>query len=468
MERRLFSGRGGAALAAVFLAISVLEGVGGTSGITARTWDQDITVPAGPYRAAKPIVLEGRFNVTVQSGALIEGVDFAGKADQRWSIDGALLRRTRIVGELGVHLTAKDTAFDDCTLHRVGGWFVSWWGSKWRFENCVFSKRFMIPSVDVGNYAIRAVNCTFLNIKMPAIGHKEDPAHYLQSDDLRFERCRFVQCEIPETLLAATVGCVFENCQFPSKKADWSKAKRPIKVNASIAGTGRVPPSYMNGPLSVTFAPGSIEGAGCTLPFSATGGRLVLSTLPQPTQFVMLGNVDKKASEIPDFSAVPPPPRGSVPPLATPPAGASGLPAKSAAAGEIRSIEELVRNLPGAIELAPRGQPNPTAVEAANAWFSENLLGKPASLRLKLDELQGYKTDGYVFKALAREQPLTYRGLTIPTRIGALFRADRAAPLSKIIKGGDLPVRGIVEKVEFESRGRGLGLTVTVSEAQTP
>lgn len=136
---------------------------------------------------------------------------------------------------------------------------------------------------------------------MPVIKYKNDPSSYLQGKDLSFEKCRFVECEIPESVLAACVDCVFENCQFPAKKGDWSKAGAPIKVVASIAGNGRLPQSYVNGNLSVQFVatPGTVD-AGATLPFQFSGGRLALPGVKIPQQFIMLGTKDKKASEIPD------------------------------------------------------------------------------------------------------------------------------------------------------------------------
>ncbi len=77
------------------------------------------------------------------------------------------------------------------------------------------------------------------------------------------------------------------------------------------------------------------------------------------------------------------------------------------------------------------------------------------------------KDADYPFKVTTRDQTLTYRGLTIPGHFVALFRAACAAPLGKVPKGGEITLRGNIEKLEFEGRGRTLGLTVTLKDAQT-
>lgn len=75
---------------------------------------------------------------------------------------------------------------------------------------------------------------------------KEDRAGYLQKENMGLLKCRFVRCEVPETFLAATVDCIFENCQFSGKRHDW-----PIRRPSSPERCGRTQPlSSIPAPLS--------------------------------------------------------------------------------------------------------------------------------------------------------------------------------------------------------------------------
>jgi hypothetical protein len=438
---------------------SGMSALAGAAGMIARTWDQEISLPPGGYRAPKPIQMYGSFTVNLVPGTYVENVDFFGKAhDQKFKIEGTLLRKSKLIGQLGFKVDARDSAFDECEMHRTGGWFVDMWGTRWTFENCVFNRSFLLPEIDVGNYAIHARRCDFLGVKMPAIKYKNDPSKYVQGNDLRFEKCRFSECEIPETLLAACVDCAFDNCQFPSKKGDWSKASEPVKVLATIVGLGHVPQSYLNGKLSVQFVSAPKVDAGASVPYSPAGGRLALSNVQIPQQFTMLGTTEKKASEIPDFGS--PATTGGFPPANATPA--------PVAANEIRTLDDLLRAIPSSAQLATNGAINPTGVEAANAQLGKTLNGNPVALRLWLDDVRPTQDGGFAFKATAREVPLTFRGLTIPVQVVFLFRQSDAAALGKVTKGTDSTVRGTILKTELQGRNRGLGMVVTVGNAQLP
>lgn len=460
-----------------FIAVAVLLVGGLTSPLSAqnvgraaaRTWNTEVVLPPGAYRAGKPIQNGENLKVRVQPGTVMDGVEFAGDSGAKWNIEGSLLRKVKIVGGLGTRVEAKDSGFDDCELHKSGGWFVSWWGTKWRFDNCVIGKQFMVASIGVQDYSVTAVNCTFVGVKMPAISFKDNPAKYFQGNDLKFEKCRFVQCEIPESVLAATIDCVFEGCRFDAKRSDWSKAASTIKVNAIIAGTGQAPKSYLNGPLAVNFVSGAGTGVGSTLAYTTSGGRINLTAVRPPGQFTMLGTVDKKASELSDaveafvpvVATTTPPvlPGGTPPPAPTSPA---------VAANSVRTLDEMLRTLPASVELMAGGQVNISAVETANAWLAQSYNGKAIALRTKLEQLEATKDGGYAFKVVTREQPLAVRGAVLPGQANALFRADRTAGIARVTKGGDLTVMGVIDKVEIVGRGRGLAFVVTIGEAQTP
>src|SRR4030095_3950614 len=57
--------------------------------LQARTWDFETTIPAGGYRAQKPIDLTGDWDAKIERGAILDGIEFHGRAGvQRWRIEG--------------------------------------------------------------------------------------------------------------------------------------------------------------------------------------------------------------------------------------------------------------------------------------------------------------------------------------------------------------------------------------------
>lgn len=433
--------------------------------LQARTWDFETTIPAGGYRAPKSIDLEGDWSPRVERGAVLDDIAFHGRAGvQNWKVDGAFLRKVRITGKRGVNLHATDTVLEDCNFGKDDNWYWNWWSTRWKFANCIFTKQFVRGDLPPLDFAAHATGCTFYNVNLPSVGMKENPAGYLQKGDMGFEKCRFVQCDVPETFLAGTVGCVFESCQFQGKRHGWPKETTPIKVTAYYAGTGSVPKSFINGPLTVEFLPAPRDmQAGSTLAHSYSGGRVTLTALPMPTQFTMIGTAQKKASEIPAAAGAPAKPVAGVAPAPVAPA-----PGAPAAPADFRSMEEVVRALPAGIELTKEGQFNVAGVTAANDWLAANAFGQTAAVRLVVDGMQAIKDDGYAFKITGRDQVISIRGTPVTARFVARFRPGPAGALTGVTKNRDLPVRGVVQKAIIEGQGRTLGLTITLGEAQTP
>jgi hypothetical protein len=262
----------------------------------ALTWDSDIQFPAGGYRAGKPVDLKGDFKVVASAGAFLDGIETKSSASgQHWTATGAFFRNVKIAGELGVSLEATDSIFEGCQFSKGGGWFVDWWGSRWRFTNCVIARSLFPPSLSVSNYSVVAKDCTFFGVKLPTIDLKKN-YDYFQGENLRMENCRFVQCTIPLTFLATTVNCVFEKCVFPSERVAWPPQMPPVKVSAFYDG-GMAPPAITQGPVSVVFAPlpaGTV--AGSQLKFTQTGGAVKSETIPEPDHFAQIATLRKKKS----------------------------------------------------------------------------------------------------------------------------------------------------------------------------
>lgn len=259
----------------------------------------EIILPAGHYRGSnKRIATERHCDLVVSTGTLIEQARFETDNTCLWKIEGSLFRKVDLGMGNGSRFEAKDSAFDDSGFRKAGGWYNAYWSTRWRFENCVISKQFLPDKWHVGDYSVRAVGCTFYDIKLEKIGYKDDPSNYVQGKDLRFERCRFVKCEVSESALAATIDCVFDDCQFTTQdKTDWSKAKKPIVVNAFLPAARTKPPkSYANGPLQVNFQVAAPpQQAGATLAVTRTGAGLHYPAIPETGPAVVLGDMDAPA-----------------------------------------------------------------------------------------------------------------------------------------------------------------------------
>ena len=263
-----------------------------------KTWSSDITIPEGAYRGdAKGVAVENDRTVSIGTGAVIEGAKLRGERSPHWKIDGSLLRDVEICGDLGLQFDAKDSAFDGCALHKTGAWFVDAFSTQWRFENCVISREFIGKVFGVGDYGVRAVKCTFYNMTLPKIAYKGDPADYAQTDNLKFEHCRFVNCEVNYSFLLSTIDCVFEECRFPAKQDDISKLKKPINVTAYIASRANPPKPFEKGAVKIEFKSDPTAEGGASIPVTHTSGRLTYTTLrPGPAQ--NLGSLDGTTAEL--------------------------------------------------------------------------------------------------------------------------------------------------------------------------
>jgi hypothetical protein len=165
-------------------------------------------------------------------------------------------------------------------------------------------------------------------------------------------------------------------------------------------------------------------------------------------------------------SALPPKPGESSTPASTLPGTTAPGPTPTGTA--VRSLNEILLPLPVGIDLLKAGQLNVAGIEAANTWLASTFVNRPVSMRMALEAAQAFTEEGYAFKAIGKSVPVTSRGVTIPAQLVAQFRAGPAAALATVSKGRELPVRGVIQKVVIEGRGRSIVLTVTVAEAQTP
>lgn len=256
-------------------------------------WTDEVVLRTGNYRCSdKDVFLENNCRVVVKPGTLVEQAKFIGKRGPKWNIETCLFRKVEVTGDLGFQFEAKDSVFDDCNLHRCGPWYVSKWSTRWRFDNCVITAQFLASPCYVENYSVQAIGCTFYDVALPEIADKRDLSIHVQSRELRFDRCRFIHCEMPESALATTVDCVFDDCRFVARNRPiWLKAEASVVVNAFIVpGKTKPPQSYTNGHLQVNFKLADAkQEAGSTLAVTRTGDALKYAAVSEAGPVLVLG-----------------------------------------------------------------------------------------------------------------------------------------------------------------------------------
>ena len=439
----------------LFGAISMMAAIPARAAdepFSAHLWDQAITLPPCAYRAGKAIELQGSFGVTTSPWTMLDGISFNGtQSGQQWHLSGTILQRVNINGQLGISMDAKDCVFENCSLSKGGGWFVSWWGSNWEFHNCIFTQKFIGSDLPPGDYSVRAYDCTFYDAKLPTIGLRDDPASYLQKDHLRFVNCHFVRCDVPESFLAATVKCVFEDCHFPSKRINWPAQTSSLAADAMCAGLSDPPDSFLNGPFSARFseAPMNVQ-SGSTLQYSQTGDEITLNAYNPPLEYTDIGTIPKRSSQIIPSGA-------NATGLSLPPAAGDGQGKK-----DVHSLDDIVGSLPQSINLMTDVGPDVDGIASANQWFGSQMAGRSATLQIEYGTGQTSSDPGVAYRVTSSNEAILCRGATLTGHTVCLFPAGSSAALSGIGQGDDLKVRGVVKEVKIVGHGNDLDLRVTL------
>ena len=193
----------------------------------------DVTLPCTIYQATGGVEISKDRKVNVSPGCLVEGGNFRCAGGVIWAVRDSLFRTSQFEETLGAKFHAAGSLCDNVEMNKTGGWFVDRWSTRWTFPDVFSPWKFTRSELGMTDYSVRADRCTFQNLTLPRLKYKKDPADEAQSNDLKFANCHFIQCEVPESFLASTVDCVFEDCGFSSKPEDWKKtSSRPITVTA--------------------------------------------------------------------------------------------------------------------------------------------------------------------------------------------------------------------------------------------
>ena len=259
------------------------------------SWISDISLPAGTYDGtSRKVEIAKDQKVNVAPACLVQGGSFNSASGVVWTAQESVFWGNHFEDNMGAKFTATSCLFDSVVMNKTGGWFVDRWSTHWTFENCIFAGKFMQSELGITDYSVRANRCTFRNLTLPKLKYKKDPAEEAQSTDLQFSHCHFIRCEVPESFLASTVDCLFEECDFSGPRADWTKAGKPIAVTAYVAGPGEAPASYENGNLKVAFKTSAAPENGSTVAYVFTNGYLSLPTIHVAGQPQALGSIESK------------------------------------------------------------------------------------------------------------------------------------------------------------------------------
>jgi hypothetical protein len=117
-------------------------------------------------------------------------------------------------GDNACELYFSNCFLDDCSFAKSGGWWGMDQSVKFYFENCVITKQFS-SKMNVADTGFRAQGCVFDKIEFATFGFsKNEPADYVNHPWEKINNCRFIECEIPVSVLLLTRDCVFDSCTF--------------------------------------------------------------------------------------------------------------------------------------------------------------------------------------------------------------------------------------------------------------
>lgn len=138
-------------------------------------------------------------------------VNFGALVAENARFEGVALKE-----ELQGRFTATKSLFENCTFSKKGGWMVAWFGTKWELDQCAIHDSFF-PEWTNSKMGLKITNCTFIDVDFPSFQMRpgdRDAVWQSQHEWRTIEKCRFVECEIPVSVLLATEDCVFVDCKF--------------------------------------------------------------------------------------------------------------------------------------------------------------------------------------------------------------------------------------------------------------
>ncbi len=180
-----------------------------------------VKLEAGRHLLRKKVVIgddklektdpEFQGSVTIPPGCFIEKEEiYINQGDVTAS--GCLFSDMELSADLGGKFTLTDCLIEDVVFKKAGGWFMGY-SAKFEIRNSVLRKSYF-TKWNKANIGVNITNSTFLDVKFEEIEYKEDAGVERRDSWRNIENCRFINCEIPQSVLLITKNCVFEDCKF--------------------------------------------------------------------------------------------------------------------------------------------------------------------------------------------------------------------------------------------------------------
>ena len=239
------------------------------------SWTGDVVLEKGVYEGLPAgIGAQDGCNIKVNKGCRVGKARIVGRGNVTWEVNGSLFYNAAIFCGPGGKFHMADSLFQNFEMGFLGQANAELWSSRWSFENCVFAGKFAEGArVTTACTSISATRCTFHDVDLPKVIYRH-PMNEAQAAEFQFVNCRFVRCKVQESFLAATVDCLFEDCEFSGDRGNWARGTKVLTVTASVTGTAAPPQSYLNGNLKVNFQPAQPAAGGATLAYTYTKGVL--------------------------------------------------------------------------------------------------------------------------------------------------------------------------------------------------
>jgi len=177
--------------------------------------------------------------------------------------------------DLGGSMKARDSLFDKCTIRKGGAWSTRYYSAKWTLENCLLFRCFVEPLTPRAN-GVDLVECTVVQATLGPTDYYDTPVEESGHEWRRIERCRFVECEIPESTLLMMEDCVFEDCTFVPDIAN-VEPEKSARVTLYFDDLSSDPPP---GNEEMTFvretATALDQRVGSTFDYDVTADRITL------------------------------------------------------------------------------------------------------------------------------------------------------------------------------------------------
>lgn len=311
-------------------------------------WKYNFDIPAGNYAGTQvPINVARTVQIGWLPGSQITDLELRMETAAGMQATACQFRLLSLGLSLKGKLDIRDSLLDECALKKINVWSDKKDpATRWRLSNCIIAKTFMGDAITVVDCGVRAVNCTFLDVKMPTVQYRNaDVVNQAQQDWFKFEKCRFENCEVNDRLLAATIGCVFENCRYSGPDSKFAgEVSKPLEVKAYWTGSP-APAPVSDGNFTLSFPPpdSSIK-AGTLMEYSNKNDRLRLASFtPSATPVAVLGATIPK-SILSDTDKPPAPDTPTTP-------GTPAVPAVKPAVASTPSDPSVITGSAGAAEI---------------------------------------------------------------------------------------------------------------------